>query len=56
MLPPYIIEKLRERERAEREQREQPRLEIEAPVRRHQPEPTAEDEERGIVEIPIWGF
>jgi len=56
MLPPFIIEQLREREeRARRDaEAEQPRLELPVPgpvVKR----PRADDDgDRGIVEIQIW--
>ena len=53
MLPPYIIEKLRERE-AERERQEQPQIELEMP-RKRPPAPPPEESDRGVIEIPIWG-
>ena len=60
MLPPFIIEQIRQREDRERERREsdrnQPRLEI--PVDRYPPrsapEPTDEDEpNRGVVILEL---
>jgi hypothetical protein len=54
MLPPYIIEKLRERE-AERERHEQPQIELEMPRKRPPTAPPPEETDRGVVEIPIWG-
>lgn len=58
MLPPFIIEQLREREeRARQEQeREQPRLELpNGPFhRRPAPEKAGRDDDRGVAEIQIW--
>ena len=58
MLPPFIIEQIRqreERERAERERREQPRLEL--PVDRYPAKRPTEDEEdepnRGVVILEL---
>jgi hypothetical protein len=61
MLPPFIIEQIRQREEKERERREsdrnQPRLEI--PVDRHPPsrrptEPEEDDEpNRGVVVLDL---
>jgi hypothetical protein len=54
MLPPFIIEQIREREERDREaESEQPRLELPVPagpVRRE----VDESADRGIVEIQIW--
>jgi hypothetical protein len=55
MLPPFIIEQLREREeRARREgHRDQPRLEV--PVPSPVTRPVADDDDgRGMVEMQIW--
>ena len=55
MLPPFIIDQIREREEREREEREreQPRLDLPmpGPVKRA---PVDESADRGIVEIQIW--
>jgi hypothetical protein len=54
MLPPWIVDQLRERERAERDRREQPQLELPLPPavpRDHGSEP---DSERGVTEIQVW--
>lgn len=59
MLPPFIIEQLREREeRAREKSAEQPRLELPLPGRATKPpaaKPEKGDEEpRGPIEIQIW--
>jgi hypothetical protein len=57
MLPPFIIEQIREREEREREERdrEQPRLELPLPTRRSAPPKQGGDEaNRGVTEIQIW--
>jgi hypothetical protein len=53
MLPPFIIEQIREREEREREaEQEQPRLELPVPMG---PLPVADETaDRGTVEIQIW--
>jgi hypothetical protein len=54
MLPPFIIEQIRKREKEEREhQAEQPRLEL--PLeRRRRPESTNDDEpDRGVVIVDL---
>ena len=54
MLPPFIIEQIRKREKEEREhQAEQPRLEL--PLeRRRRSEPTTDDESnRGVVIVDL---
>lgn len=56
MLPPYIIEELRRRERARREEATQPQPRLELPLempRRH--EPVGEKTERGLAIIEVWG-
>ena len=54
MLPPWIIEQLRERERTRKEQRPQPQLEIDTPE--HEPgRRTDPPDEPGVTIIPIWG-
>ncbi len=60
MLPPFIIEQIRQREEKERERRErdrsQPRLEIPAdryPARRPQPEAEEDDPDRGVVILEL---
>jgi hypothetical protein len=53
MLPPFIIEQIRKREKDQREhQAEQPRLEL--PVeRRRVPETTDEEVDRGVVVVDL---
>jgi hypothetical protein len=54
MLPPFIIEQIRKREKEQRErQAEQPRLEL--PLeRRRIPDPPAEEEvERGVIIVDL---
>lgn len=61
MLPPFIIEQIRQREEKERERRErersQPRLELPVeryPVRRPSPDAEEEDEpDRGVVILEL---
>jgi hypothetical protein len=55
MLPPWIIERLGERERAEPEER--PRLELPLPspgLRPERRERDGEDVDRGVTEIQVW--
>jgi hypothetical protein len=54
MLPPFIIEQIRKREKEERVQYEQPQLDIplERPRPRRPPEPT-DDIERGVVILDL---
>jgi hypothetical protein len=57
MLPPFIIDQIREREEREREERarEQPRLELPLPTRSSAPpKKTPEEANRGVTEIQIW--
>ncbi len=52
MLPPFIIEQIRRRERPEREDRVQPQLELpldDRPARESSP-----PEEPGVIIIPLW--
>lgn len=52
MLPPFIIEQIRQRERSQRDDRVQPQLDLpidEAPSRDSSP-----PEEPGVIIIPIW--
>jgi hypothetical protein len=53
MLPPFIIEQIRKREKEQREhQAEQPRLEL--PLeRRRTPEPAEDEVERGVVIVDL---
>lgn len=54
MLPPFIIEQIRQREERDRARREQPRLEL--PVDRpapHTPQPAEEQGERGVIIIDL---
>jgi len=54
MLPPWIIEQLREREKRRRDHRPQPQLEIPAP----DVEPDRKSDppdEPGVTIIPLWG-
>jgi hypothetical protein len=53
MLPPFIIEQIRKREKEEREhQAEQPRLEL--PVeRRRRPDKQDEEAERGVLIVDL---
>ncbi len=54
MLPPWIIEQLRERERSRKDQRSQPQLEIDAPE--HEPLRRSEPPDGpGVLIIPVWG-
>ena len=54
MLPPFIIEQIRKREKEERAQYEQPQLDIplERPRPRRPPEPI-DDIERGVVILDL---
>ncbi|MCL2450546.1 MAG: hypothetical protein FWD17_16485 [Polyangiaceae bacterium] len=54
MLPPFIIEQIRRREKRERARHEQPRLEIpvDRPVPRS-PQPADDKAERGVVIIDL---
>jgi len=58
MLPPFIIEQLREREERAREQarghQEQPRLDLPTPGRVAKTPEVPSEDERGPVEIQIW--
>ena len=57
MLPSFIIEELKKREREKKEKLEQPQLEIEIPVYPMVPpsqEPPKEEEVRGVVIIDLW--
>jgi hypothetical protein len=56
MLPAYIIEELRRREEARREdgKRPRPRLELPIPVQPKKSEPPKEPD-RGIAIIEVWG-
>lgn len=56
MLPAYIIEELRRREEAQREEaaRPRPRLELPIPNRQRKSEPPKEVD-RGIAIIEVWG-
>lgn len=55
MLPPYIIEELRRREEARREELTRPQPRLELPVERPRCEPTPSPEaERGIVIIEVF--
>jgi hypothetical protein len=57
VLPPYIIERIRERERRDHGAEEQPRVELPVPPGKPEvPREHADDEsDRGLVEIQIWG-
>ena len=55
MLPPHIIEHLRERERLREEQdRPQPVLELPLPSPRRRAEPVEEAPSRGVTIIDLW--
>jgi len=56
MLPPFIIQQLREREERTRrsQEREQPRLELPIPPSIAREPKADEPADRGIVEIQIW--
>jgi hypothetical protein len=60
MLPPFIIDQIREREEREREEsaREQPRLELPVPSRSSSPPvkrgDPADAPKRGVTEIQVW--
>ncbi|HKQ70395.1 MAG TPA: hypothetical protein VJT73_13695 [Polyangiaceae bacterium] len=54
MLPPFIIEQIRKREKEEREhQAEQPRLELPLERRRKAPEHQDEEADRGVVIVDL---
>lgn len=58
MLPPFIIEQIRQREEKERQRREenQPRLELPLdryPARRRPPEPEEDDPNRGVIVVDL---
>jgi hypothetical protein len=58
MLPPFIIEQIRQREQRERERREenQPRLELpldRGPMRRPAPDPEEDEPNRGVVILDL---
>jgi hypothetical protein len=57
MLPPFIIEQIRQREQREREKREDRRPHLELPIehvpaRRHDEE-SADDEDRGVIIVDL---
>ncbi len=56
MLPPFIIEQIRRREEKERVREDQPRLELplDRPAPRQQT-PVAEDPDRGVIVIEVYG-
>lgn len=55
MLPPYIIEELRRREEARREERIRPQPRLELPVERPRRErPREPDSERGVAIIEVF--
>ncbi len=55
MLPAYIIEELRRREQARRDETRRPQPQIELPMERpRRPEPAAERSERGVAIIEVW--
>jgi hypothetical protein len=56
MLPPFIIEQIRKREKEERAQYEQPQLEL--PIERprpRRPEAPAEEAPRGVIILDLLG-
>ncbi len=59
MLPPHIIEWIRERERAaerRREERERPRPTLDLPLPSEPPTRRSEPpRERGVTIVPVWG-
>lgn len=55
MLPPFIIEQIRKREKEERARYEQPQLEIPAMPPRPRTETPEEDETRGVVILDLGG-
>jgi hypothetical protein len=58
MLPPFIIEQIRQREERERRNAPQPFLELPLPVPRHMPMREPEEREggdRGVVIIDLLG-
>jgi len=52
MLPPFIIDQIRKREKEEREHAEQPRLELPIERRRH-PEAADDEKDRGVVIVDL---
>jgi hypothetical protein len=61
MLPPFIIEQIRQREEREREsRREQQRPRLELPIERlpapqHDPDAVEDDPDRGVVIVDLMG-
>ncbi|MFT3922374.1 MAG: hypothetical protein QM778_07565 [Myxococcales bacterium] len=56
MLPPFIIEQIRQREERERRNAPQPYLELPVPpARPHDPQEESEDKNRGVVIIDLFG-
>ena len=58
MLPPFIIEQIRQREKREQERREntRPRLElplVDVPAEHYDPEVTEDDPDRGVVIVDL---
>lgn len=53
MLPPYIIEQLRQREEARKEADARIQLELPVPVPRERPAPEPDAEPRGVVIIEV---
>jgi hypothetical protein len=54
MLPPFIIEQIRKREKEEREhQAEQPRLELPLERRPRRPDATDDEADRGVVIVDL---
>jgi hypothetical protein len=56
MLPPFIIEQIRQREEQERSRQEQPQLELPlAPARPPTREPKEDTPQRGVVILDLLG-
>ncbi len=60
MLPPFIIEQIRQREKREQQRRDnaRPRLEVpldDLPTQHHDPEANDDDPERGVVIVDLMG-
>lgn len=58
MLPPYIIEELRERERVRREESTRPQPQVELPMppppKRESPRPDSDRGDRGVIIIDVF--